>query len=79
VIGGLREVGEPARKALIMDLADATVRGRTVGLYYLIRGVAISPAGLLGGLLWSQSPAAPFLAAGVVGFAGVLTFALSRE
>ena len=42
VIGGLREIGEPSRKALIVDLAEPTMRARTVGLYYLIRSVAIA-------------------------------------
>src|SRR5205085_6547449 len=34
VIGGLREIGEPSRKAMIVDLAAANLRARTVGLYY---------------------------------------------
>jgi MFS family permease len=37
VIGGLREIGEPARKAMIIDFAKKNVRARSVGLYYLIR------------------------------------------
>jgi MFS family permease len=51
VIAGLREIGEPARKARIVDLAEDAHRGRVVGLYYLIRGLATSPAALLGGIL----------------------------
>ncbi|MGH9368513.1 MAG: MFS transporter, partial [Thermoanaerobaculia bacterium] len=34
VLGGLREIGEPARKALSVDLAGEEGRGRAVGLYY---------------------------------------------
>jgi hypothetical protein len=34
---GLREIGEPARKAMIVDLADAAQRGRMVGVYYFTR------------------------------------------
>jgi len=30
-VAGLRELGEPARKALIVDLTKETVRGRAVG------------------------------------------------
>ena len=41
VVGGLREIGEPARKAMIVDSARADLRGRTVGLYYLARGLAV--------------------------------------
>src|SRR5437867_1363719 len=44
VVGGLREVGEPARKALIVDLAEPALRARSIGLYYLIRSLAIAPA-----------------------------------
>ena len=75
VVGGLREVGEPARKALIVDFAEATLRGRVVGLYYLCRSVAIAPAAFVGGLLWHLSPSLPFYIAGCVGFVGVVAFA----
>lgn len=37
VIGGMREIGEPARKAMIVDFAEDDVRVRSVGLYYLVR------------------------------------------
>ncbi|MGH6693167.1 MAG: MFS transporter, partial [Gammaproteobacteria bacterium] len=35
VVGGLREIGEPARKSMIVDFAHESVRARSVGLYYL--------------------------------------------
>ena len=79
VVGGLRELGEPARKALIVDLAVPAVRARSVGLYYLVRSVAITPAAFVGGLLWQVSPALPFWVAGAVGLAGVAVFALTVE
>ena len=72
VIGGLREIGEPARKALIVDLADPSARGRTVGTYYAIRGFAVAGAAAVGGLLWTIRPAWTFLAAGALGVAGTL-------
>ncbi|HXU47162.1 MAG TPA: MFS transporter [Thermoanaerobaculia bacterium] len=72
VVGGLREVGEPARKALILDLAPAGARGRAVGLYYLIRGLVVFPAPLAGGWLWSLDRRWPFWAAGAVGAVGFL-------
>src|SRR6185436_17630736 len=53
VIGGLREVGEPARKAMIVDLVRPSLRARSIGLYYLIRSVSIAPAAFIGGMLWS--------------------------
>jgi hypothetical protein len=78
IIGGLRELGEPARKALIVDLAHASVRGRSVGIYYLVRGLAVFPASILGGWLWSMNATFPFLAAFAVGVVGVITYAFSR-
>jgi len=77
VVGGLRETGEPARKASIVDLADPTCRGRTTGLYYLVRSLAITPAALAGGALWSVRPALPFVIASAFGFLGALAFAVS--
>lgn len=76
VIAGLSEIGEPARKALIVDLASEAHRGRAIGLYYLIRGLCVMPAPLIGGLLWGIAPRLPFLAgfaamaAGTLGFIG---------
>ena len=76
IIAGLREIGEPARKALIVDLASPTRRGRAVGMYYLIRGLVVFPASLVGGWLWATAPRRPFYAAFLVGVAGVVVYAL---
>jgi len=75
VVGGLREIGEPARKALIVDLVQPSVRARSIGLYYLVRSVAIAPAAVVGGLLWEITPALTFWVAGAVGLVGVVVFA----
>src|SRR5207253_5000808 len=74
IIGGLREIGEPARKAMIVDFAQPKLRARTVGLYYLLRSLAITPAAAVGGLLWKISPQTPFVVAGVFGVVGSFTF-----
>ncbi|RLI26223.1 hypothetical protein DRO57_01775 [Candidatus Bathyarchaeota archaeon] len=79
IINGLREIGEPARKALIVDLAEGSYQGRTIGLYYLIRESIIIPASLIGGLLWSVSPQTPFIAASMAGSLGVLIFLISKK
>lgn len=79
VIGGLREVGEPARKALIIDLAAPSLRARVVGLYYLVRSLTIAPAAFIGGLLWRLTPTLPFYAAGLIGALGVLVFTRTVE
>jgi len=70
VLGGLREIGEPARKALIVDLADPRAVGKTVGLYYAIRGFAVAGAAAAGGLLWTIEPSWTFFAAAAVGLLG---------
>lgn len=79
VIGGLREIGEPARKAMIVDFAEPHLRGRTVGLYYLVRSLSVTPAGVIGGFLWTFAPQAPFMAATVIGLIGTFIFALTVE
>ena len=79
VIGGLREIGEPSRKAMIVDLAQDNVRARSVGLYYLVRSVSITPAALVGGLLWRIAPEVPFIVAGVIGLIGTFVFAATVE
>ena len=77
VVGGLREIGEPARKALIVDLGEPHLRARSVGVYYLIRSLAITPAAFVGGLLWDAAPRTPFYVAGAIGTVGTLLFALT--
>jgi MFS family permease len=79
VLGGLREIGEPSRKAMIVDFAEPHLRARTVGLYYLARGLTVTPAAAIGGLLWKIEPQAPFVAAGIIGIIGTLVFAATVE
>src|SRR4029078_10698091 len=54
VVGGLREIGEPSRKAMIVDFAEEGVRARSVGLYYLVRSLSITPAALVGCVFWED-------------------------
>ena len=79
IVGGLREVGEPARKAMIVDLVRPSLRARSVGLYYLIRSLTVAPAAFIGGLLWKVAPALPFWLAGLIGVVGVVVFAATVE
>jgi MFS family permease len=79
VVGGLREIGEPARKAMIIDLAEPQLRARVVGVYYFCRSVAIAPAAFVGGLLWKVSPSLPFFVAAAFGFIGVIVFWLTVD
>lgn len=77
VAAGLRELGEPARKAMIVDLAEPSLRGRTIGLYYFLRGMAVFPASLAGGWLWTFDSHLPFFVASAIGFVAVLLFAVA--
>jgi MFS family permease len=79
VIGGLREIGEPSRKAMIVDFAQDNLRARSVGLYYLVRSLSITPAAAIGGLLWKVTPQLPFIVAGVIGIVGTVVFTLTVE
>jgi predicted MFS family arabinose efflux permease len=79
VIRGLKEFGDPSRKALIVSYARPEERGAVVGAYYLIRDLAVSVGALAGGLLWAVSPAANFWAAAGVGAAGSLYYWWSGE
>ncbi|MHC4712527.1 MAG: MFS transporter [Planctomycetota bacterium] len=74
MVAGLREFGEPARKALIMDLASRESLGRQMGVYYMVRGISMSLAPLVGGVLWSWRYSSPFVIGGVITAAGLLWF-----
>jgi len=73
---GLKEFGEPTRKALIMDLAPDSCKAGMFGLYYLIRDVIVSIAAFGGAFLWQSSPQVNFMTAFVFGVIGTLGFAM---
>lgn len=74
VVRGLKEFGEPARKALIIAQAAPELRARTYGAYYLIRDCVVTLGSFLGAWLWSISPQANFIGAAVCGALGTLWF-----
>jgi MFS family permease len=76
ILRGLKEFGEPTRKALIMDLAPEDRKAGMFGLYYLIRDVVVSVAAFGGALLWSVSPKVNLLSAFACGVCGTIWFAL---
>jgi MFS family permease len=76
VIRGLKEFGEPTRKALIMDLAPEHAKAGTFGTYYLIRAVIVSLAAFGSAFLWNISPQTNFLTAFGFGVAGTALFAI---
>ena len=74
VVRGLKEFGEPARKALIIGEAVPALRARTYGAYYLIRDCVVTTGSFLGAWLWSISPRANFIGAAVCGALGTIWF-----
>jgi len=79
VVRGLKEFGEPTRKALIMDLAPEGKKGSMFGVYYLARDLIVSLAAFGGAFLWTISPQTNFLVAFAFGILGTLYFLLSSS
>ena len=73
-VRGLKEFGEPARKALIIAQASPGLNARTYGAYYCIRDTIVTSGSFLGAWLWSISPQANFIGAAVCGVLGALWF-----
>jgi len=73
-IRGLREFGEPARKALIVQHSPSNQRGRVVGSYYFVRDTLASLGSLLGAALWTFGPRVNFLSAALFGLAGTVIY-----
>jgi len=74
VVRGLKEFGEPARKALIIAEAETELRARTYGAYYLIRDCVVTSGSFLGAALWTIGPRANFIGAALCGAAGTVWF-----
>ena len=74
IVRGLKEFGEPARKALIIGEATPELRARTYGAYYLIRDCTVTLGSFLGAWLWSVSPQANFIGAAICGALGTAWF-----
>jgi MFS family permease len=73
-VRGLKEFGEPARKALIIGEANPALRSRTYGAYYLIRDSVVTSGSFLGAWLWSLGPEVNFLGAAACGGLGTIWF-----
>ncbi len=80
VIAGLREIGEPARKAMITELLPADAKTAATGLYWSVRTFSVMLAPLLGAVVWLLvSPEATFIIASLVGLIGAVSFWLLFE
>ncbi len=77
IVYGLREIGEPARKALITSNMPEEVRARGVGLYWGLRSFVLCTASLAGAGLWLwASPQALLLTAFGLGCVGAAIYYL---
>jgi len=74
IIRGLKEFGEPTRKALIVKLANEGSKATTFGTYYLLRDIVVSIASLFSASLWLISPQANFITASAFGLLGTIIF-----
>lgn len=76
VLRGLKEFGEPTRKALIVELAPDDQKAAMFGMYYLVRDSVVAVAALGGALLWEVGPRVNFTAAFACGVLGTVYYAL---
>ncbi len=74
IIRGLKEFGEPTRKALIVRLSDPDIKASAYGTYYLMRDVIVSIAALFSATLWNISAQTNFYIASLFGFIGLMIF-----
>src|SRR5205085_12569437 len=74
VIRGLKEFGDPSRKALIIAHSNTEQRGQTIGAYYLVRDLIVSVAAILGAYLWKLGPGLNFVGAAAFGAAGTIFY-----
>jgi MFS family permease len=76
ILRGLKELGEPTRKALIVELAPEGQKAAMFGLYYLLRDSVVAVAAFGGALLWEVGPRVNFTAAFACGVLGTVWYAL---
>ncbi len=74
IVRGLKEFGEPTRKALILDLAPDDNKAGMFGVYYLMRDTVVSAAAFGGAFLWEISAEVNLLAAFSFGVIGSVLF-----
>lgn len=76
ILRGLKEFGEPTRKALIMELAPEGRKAAVFGLYYMLRDMVVALAAFGGAFLWMISPAVNFITAFIFGLAGSIGYGI---
>jgi MFS family permease len=78
---GLREIGEPARRALILAHCGDQAAGRKAGAYFFGRDILTVAAPMIGGGLWMISPSWTFGGAALCGAvaAGMFAWSMLRD
>lgn len=76
IVRGLKELGDPARKALISELAPENAKASTFGAYYMIRNIVASLAAVAGAFLWTVSPSTAFFSASAMGISAFVIYNL---
>ena len=67
-------------RAIVVDLVPSEVRGKAIGVWQALYGVAVLGAGLLAGLLWETvSPRTPFFVGAVLSVVAVPVLLMSRR
>jgi len=79
IIRGLKEFGEPTRKALILELCPDGKKAGMFGFYYLLRDSVVALAAFSGAWLWHIMPELNLLTAFAFGIIGTLWFALKGK
>ncbi len=75
IVRGLKEFGEPTRKALIMHLAPENRKAAAFGAYYLCRDTIVCMSAFAGAFLWKAGAEANFMTAFAAGALGAIWFA----
>jgi hypothetical protein len=81
-VGGMREIGEPARKAMITELVPPEMKTQAIGIYWGVRSTAVCLAPMVGGVLWQagnavrpgSGPYAMLAGASLMGWLGTAFF-----
>jgi hypothetical protein len=89
VFAGMREIGEPARKAMIVDLIAPEHKTQAIGIYWSVRSATVMLAPIVGGAIWiaanalfghkitdavGPGPIAMLLASSACGLVGVIYY-----
>ncbi len=77
IIRGLKEFGEPTRKALILEMCPDDKKAGMFGFYYLLRDSVVTIAAVSGAWLWNISPSVNLLSAFAFGVLGTVWFIIN--